>query len=187
MREPSQGRYGRVAILLHWSIAALVVANLLIGQGFELFEAIDRGAWVRLHKSIGITVLLLSFARLGWRLMHPPAPSLLPARERRLAGAVHVAFYALLILMPLSGWIMVSLADPLRTTLLWGLVEWPAIEALAQQPAGPKAALHEISAIAHTSVSVLMTALVALHIAATLRHTWRKEPGGVSAMLRPRR
>jgi cytochrome b561 len=88
--------------VLHWLTAVLIVVNLLLGF-FQ--DSLFRGT-VPLHKSIGLTVLVLGVARLLWRVAHP-APPLVPGMavwERVLARANHVAFYLLIILLPLSGW-----------------------------------------------------------------------------------
>ena len=71
--KAGSGRYATVAIFLHWTIAALIVLQIVLASRME-----DRGpeafAVVQLHKSVGITVLVLSLARLAWRLMNPPPP-----------------------------------------------------------------------------------------------------------------
>src|SRR5271167_1175015 len=101
----SSTSYGAVAKTLHWLIAFLIVAMLVIGwlmttlprenaYKFPLFQ------W---HKSIGILILLLSLLRLGWRLTHsaPPLPAKMPAWEKFAARATHWLFYVLIIGMPL--------------------------------------------------------------------------------------
>lgn len=62
------------------------------------------------HNAIGITTLFLTFARPGWRLAHraPPLPAGTPGWEKSAAHATHWALYALLLLLPLTGWAMSS-------------------------------------------------------------------------------
>lgn len=187
MLDETGHRYGRVAILLHWTIALLVLSNLLLGLGIELTADAQRGALVRLHKSIGVTVLLISLARVAWRLAHKPGPSLTPQPYRRLAHAVHVAFYILIVVLPLSGWVMISLATPQRPTLLYGLVKWPAIGWLVDRPGPLKTALHTLAGQAHLTLAILMAILIVLHVAGALWHTRRGEPGGLRTMLHARR
>ena len=102
--------YARVAIVLHWLIALLLLAQ--IGLGFSLAglpPSPARGVVIGLHKSIGITILLLSLLRLGWRLTHKPPPHLPMPRWQGIAAAVvHWSFYVVTIGLPLTGWIMVS-------------------------------------------------------------------------------
>src|SRR4051812_11315537 len=86
-------------------------------------------AVIQLHKSIGITILLLSLVRLGWRLANrpPPLPAAMPRWERLLAAVTHVGFYLIMIAMPLTGWLMVSTSRFVLPTLLYGVVHWPDI------------------------------------------------------------
>src|SRR5690349_24808748 len=101
-------RYNAVARAFHAVIAVLVIANLAIGL---LHESLEKTVnLMPLHKSIGLTVLAVSVARLLWRFTWT-TPAYEPALGRvdlALAKAVHVALYALIVLMPLTGWIMSS-------------------------------------------------------------------------------
>ena len=96
-------RYSRGAIAFHWVIAALVLFNLWLG----LFHDSLPREWkvMPVHRSIGITILVLSIGRLAWRLAHrPPAfADSLAGWEKALATTAHWLFYALLIVMPLTG------------------------------------------------------------------------------------
>ncbi len=95
-------RYSRVAQTLHWIIAVLILLNLLLGWRMGHMHGLTRFQVFQLHKSFGITVLVLSVARLGWRLTHP-APLLNSIRpvERAAAHATHVAFYGFMVLLAL--------------------------------------------------------------------------------------
>lgn len=151
-------RYSRVAMLFHWTIAALVIVNLAIGL---LHDAIGGMA---LHKAVGLTVLGLTAARLGWRLLHraPPLPAHTPGWERAAAHATHWTLYLLMVAMPLTGWLMVS-GGPMPRPISWfGLAQVPPL------PVGRAAGGfgHE----AHELLGWLMLALVLLHVAAALRH-----------------
>lgn len=118
-------RYSTVAIVLHWAIAALILYNLASGL---LRPVLPRGFFV-FHVSSGITILALSVVRVGWRLTHKPPP-LLPmhAWERRAAHTVHALLYAAMLLLPLSGWALVSAKPPPGT---------PGAAWAAANPAGP--------------------------------------------------
>src|SRR3954471_21697908 len=103
-RDPAavgSARYSTLAIILHWLIAAAIVLQVVLAGRMEGPPTPESFAVTQLHKSIGITILLLSLARLGWRLTHPPAP--LPASmarwERVLAQITHVGFYVVMIAM----------------------------------------------------------------------------------------
>lgn len=161
--RPTQGeRYSFVAILFHWVIAALVIVNLIIGIGHEQIPALRAG--MPGHKAIGLTVLVLTLARLAWRLTHrtPALPATVPALERRVAHAVQYTFYALLVLMPLSGWIMVSGPDHRRPLTWFGAFDIPYLSL--------GATASERAANAHGLLGWLMLALVLLHVAGALRH-----------------
>jgi cytochrome b561 len=155
-------RYTRVAIWLHWTIAVLLVTNLGIGL---LMDALPDGT-VLLHKSIGMLVLLLSLLRLGWRLGHrpPPLPASVKPWEKGLAHAAHWLLYALMILIPLSGWIFTS-ASPKRHPLeFFGLFELPYFP--VPQAKATSHVWHE----RHETMAYLILALLVLHIAAALKH-----------------
>ena len=107
--EAIQARYTRTAITLHWLIAALVVAMLLLGLVMTGVprQTPMRGTLFNLHKSLGLVVLVLVIARLAWRLSHhpPPLPADVPPWNRQLAGLTHAAFYVLLLAQPLLGYV----------------------------------------------------------------------------------
>ena len=108
-RDIARHRYTRVAITLHWLIAAAIAYNLSSGL---LRDVLPRGFFA-LHISSGLTILALSIVRVGWRLTHKP-PALLPMRawERGLAHDVHLLLYGAMLAMPLSGWAMISARPP---------------------------------------------------------------------------
>ena len=171
MQAPSR-RYTRVAILLHWLSALCVLA--LIGMGLAMVHLelapMRRFQMYQWHKSVGITVLLLTGLRFGWRLAHspPPHPDGMPVRERRAAALAHVALYGLLIGLPLTGWAVVSLSPFNIPTILYGLVPWPHLP-LARYLSDPAAAEGVVQRM-HAYGAWVLTALLILHVAAALRH-----------------
>lgn len=168
-------RYSTVAIWFHWTTAMLVIANLAIGLLHEsllsgLANAID------LHKSIGLTVLALTAGRVAWRLGHrpPPLPADMSVMEKTAAHLAHGALYMLMIVMPLTGWMMTSGAK--RYPLTWfGLVDVPYLP-IAPNLAGFGHEAHEI-------LGWLMLALVGIHILAALRHHLILRDGVISRMM----
>ncbi|MDR6114474.1 MULTISPECIES: cytochrome b [unclassified Sphingomonas] len=165
-------RYSHVAIAFHWAIAVLVVANLAIGL---LHESLLPGT-IPLHKAIGLTVLALTVGRILWRLGHrpPPLPAEVPAWARGSAHALHMTLYALMIVMPVSGWAMGSGRDVPRPVSWFGLFNVPPL------PIGKAAAGlgHE----AHEILGWAMLALVAIHVAAALRHHYLLRDGLLARM-----
>jgi cytochrome b561 len=163
-------RYDRVAIALHWLIAALVLAQ--IGFGWFL-EGIPRGTpmrgfYVNLHKSTGLTIALFIVLRLGWRLAHPPPllPSFVPAWERVASRASHVALYVCMLVMPLSGYIASNFSKygvKLFNVILlppWGI-----------EDKGIYAVFNTI----HVATSFIFVGLIVLHVLAALRHAFRRD------------
>jgi cytochrome b561 len=155
-------RYSKGAIWFHWVIAALVLANLTIGLLHE--SLLDFDGVIPLHKSIGITVLVLTLGRIAWRLAHrPPAPPATIARwERLAAGAAHMTLYALLLILPLTGWLMVSGATKRRPFGWFGLFDIPLFPV--------STTVGDVAHGTHEVLGYLTTLLVAIHIAAALRH-----------------
>lgn len=156
----ARDRYTRVAIALHWTIAALIIANLAIGLLLDSLKIYG------IHKSIGMLVLLLSIVRLLWRLTHrpPPLPASVKRWETGLAHAVHWLLYALMILIPLSGWIFTS-ASPKRHPL-----DFFGLFALPMAPVAQSKALSDTIAERHEQLAYVMIALLVLHVAAALKH-----------------
>ena len=173
MSTTSTTRYTQVAIILHWLIALAIIVNIFLAFYSEpFFETKDKAdeafgfllmGW---HKAAGITVIFLSFARLGWRMINPPAP--LPAGmqgwEVALSKITHALFYLLMILVPLAGWIMVS-AHPANHPL-----DWFGLFPLPQLPIADDKAIARQWAEVHEITAFLMIGLIVLHVAAALKH-----------------
>lgn len=155
-------RYNGVARAFHAVIALMVVFNLVSGIGGESIEDIWNPFPV--HKATGIMILLLSLGRIGWRLTWtaPAWPATMGKAQRLVAKVTHLAFYGLMLIVPLTGWIMSSAGKyPIS---IYGLFEWPKL-AVAKG-----SALAEIAHEGHEILGFLMAGLVALHIAAALHH-----------------
>lgn len=112
-------RYSRTAIWLHWSIAVLVIFCLYVGFFMEDYPSPMKFVVITAHISAGITVLILTLVRIVWRITHRPPP-LSPALsrwERGLARFVGFCFYAMMLILPLSGWALIS-ANPPRDSVV---------------------------------------------------------------------
>jgi len=180
-------RYNGVAMTLHWLIAALIIANIGIAWYFNTLHGLPKIPPVQLHKSIGITVQLLSLARLGWRIASPPPP--LPATvegwQRVAAGVVYVLFYVVMIGMPLSGWALSSASVIIRfkPIMLYGLVQWPAIAPLTHLAPAEMKQAHEGFVTVHHLLAKLAYALIVLHVGAALRHLFLLKDGVMGRMV----
>lgn len=158
-------RYSYTAIAIHWLVALLLAFQIALGQTLEGNNSPELFARYQLHKSVGITILVLSLARLAVRLAKPrPPASEGPAWTRALASTVHWLFYLVMILGPITGWLLVSTARIQVPTLLYGIVPWPHL------PVGHS--WHEPAEIIHGALARLAVALIALHVVGALRHQW---------------
>lgn len=168
--KTSRDSYGAVAVTLHWLIAAAILANIWFGV--TMVDSEDYALY-QTHKSLGLTILALSLLRLGWRLMNPPPPlpADMPRWERIAAHLSHWGFYALMIGVPLGGWALIS-ASPSSdfvTTKWWGLFEVPLIPPLPEL-ADRKALAHQFEELHEFFGLYGFLALLALHVAAALKH-----------------
>lgn len=170
-------RYSGVAIAFHWTIAALIMANLVLGFGASYADWRVMGV----HKPIGIAVLALSLARFAWRLGHrpPPLPADVTAAQRGAAHALHWTLYALMIAMPFSGWLMVS-ADPKYPISLFGL-QIPFL------PVQGNAALGDSSYTVHSWIGWAFLPLIAIHVGAALYHHFVQRDAMLLRMMPGRR
>ena len=176
-----KNRYTRPAILLHWFIAALMAVNIALILSVDHFP----DDWVRpavdTHKSIGITVLGLAILRILWRWTHrpPPLPASYRPWERSASHAVHIALYAVMILLPLSGWMHDSAWKDAAThpMQLFGLVPWPRIGWIMDIEPTTREMLHDRFGALHVWIGYVLYALFALHVLGALKHQFMdREP-----------
>ena len=171
---PSQ--YTRVAIILHWVIAVLIICNVALGLSADLLP----DDWVRpvidTHKSIGITVLGLALLRILWRVSHkpPPLPREFPSWERTAAHIAHFLLYLLMIALPLSGWAHDSAwkAAATHPMQLFHLVPWPRMGFIMNLDPAVKEPLHDKLGALHTWLGYALYALLAMHVGGALKHQW---------------
>ena len=184
MGQVHQKHYSKTAMALHWTSALLLVGLLSVGAVMTRLpdhEFMLKFELYQLHKSVGITLFVLVLLRLGWRLGHKPPALLLPVWQTRLAAIVHTALYALMIVMPLVGWAMVS-ASPLGIpTLLYDLVPLPHLaffESLADKKTA-EATLKQI----HSALAGVLALLAGSHVVAALWHQFIQKDRLIHRML----
>lgn len=167
-------RFNLPARLLHWSMAALILAMLFIGVAMVTSLA-DYHALVALHRPLGILILLLAAVRLAnrWRHPPPPLPLDLPAWQRHAAHASHIALYGLMLAMPLVGWAMLSAAR--YPVALVGPLVLPLI--LPQSPV-----LYAWLRGLHTVLAYALFGLILAHLGAALIHGLIRRDGVFSSM-----
>ncbi|WP_242128815.1 YceI family protein [Sphingobium sp. Sx8-8] len=161
-------RYSRIAIFLHWAIAALLAFQIALGWALEDLGA--RGfALFQLHKSVGISILLLTLARVAVRYWKPRPAPVEGGWQGALAKAVHGGLYLFMLGAPLTGWALVSTAKVRVPTLIFGVVPLPHLPL-------PMSA-HEWAAGGHSLLAWIGIALFALHVAGALRHHFLLDDG----------
>lgn len=174
---PATQRYTRTAIFLHWLMGLGLIGTFALGfymQGLPLSpDKLKLYSW---HKWAGVSLLVLAVVRLAWRLSHP-APALPPAMSpmaRLAAHAGHWMLYALMLAIPLSGWLM-SAAQGFP--VVWfGILPLP-------DPVSRDAALGSALKDAHITLNYLLLAAVAGHTGAALHHQLIKKDALMTRML----
>ncbi len=164
MSSIASSRYTPAAVAFHWVLAVLIIANLVFGlytvnlplspQKLKLFSY---------HKWVGVTVLLLSAARLLWRATHaaPALPAAMKPWEARLAHFSHALLYALFFAAPLTGWLFSSAAG--FQTVYLGVLPIPDLLSKNKE-------LADVLKVTHHWINYTMAAVIVLHIAAALKH-----------------
>lgn len=180
MTNPTASRYHPVSIGLHWLLALLIIGTLGVGLYMsDLPFSPSRLKLYNWHKWAGATVLALSVLRLAWRLVQrPPAlPSAItasmPGWQRAAHHGTHVLLYVLFFAVPLTGWAYSSAAG---FPIVWfGVLPLPDF-------VGPDKALAEAIKPLHGLTANALLALVALHVAAALKHHWIDRDGLMQRM-----
>lgn len=168
----TQRRYSAVAMTLHWIIAAMIIVQIFYGWWMgDLPNGSEKLRFYQIHKSIGLTILVLSVARLAWRLTHKrPAHLPMAKWEKRLAELVHGLFYVLIIGLPLLGWAMVSASTLNVPTQYFFLFEWPHLPLLPDLGRDTKETLAGMLETLHSSGAWVILVLLGLHVAGALKH-----------------
>ena len=169
--------YTAIAKLFHWGMA-LVIAGL-IALGFVMTdmslspEKLQYYAW---HKWAGVSVFMLVWLRLAWRVFNPPPayPNTMSPWLQRVAHLGHAALYGLMLVIPLSGWLLSS-AKGVPTVWL-GVLPLPD---LLEKNKELGHLLHEV----HESLNVCLLLLLSGHVVAALKHHWMDRDDILKRML----
>jgi len=164
MLRNTQTRWGSIAKCFHWTVAIFIFVEFVLGWtavSLPLSPAkLNLFVW---HKSIGLLVLLIVMLRLGWRLAGPvPQPPITMPRWQQTASlADHWLQYALMLLLPFSGWIIDSAANiPFRAFWLFS----------PPRLIGPSKLLEEFGKQAHLILSIGLAGVIVIHVVAALWH-----------------
>lgn len=165
-----QFRYNRPAVILHWVSALCIFALFVIGPIMKRapIDLLWKFELYQLHKSIGVVVFALTAVRLARRICYavPDYEATLAIWERRAARLVHWLFYALLIIIPFSGWAVVSTAALKVPTLIFGIFQLPHVPFLVDRAD----VLRNLTLWLHSLLGLALFGLVVLHVTAALRH-----------------
>jgi len=170
-------RYTRVAMALHWLMAAIMLANIVIGVTFP-----EAGPGVKyapkpllpLHISLGLSALVLVVGRIAWRLTHrPPADAPTMARWEVIAAHLgHLALYALMVAIPFSGWLVLSAHKVQKNQLtIFGVIPWPHFPIFPSLPEPVVDRWHNGLVVFHALCATwLLPILLVIHVTAVIKH-----------------
>lgn len=169
--------YTRTAIAFHWLVALFIFAAFALGLYMaDLALSPQKLRLYSYHKWLGVTIFMLVLARLAWRLSHPvPAlPVTLPRWQNVASKITHVALYALMVVIPLSGWLYSSAAGV--QTVYLGLLPLPNLVV-------PDKALATLLRGVHWSLNVTLFVIFCVHTGAALKHHFIDRDGVLARML----
>jgi len=161
--KPS-ARYGRMAVVLHWIAALLIIA--LLATGWYMVGTAkntpERAFFFNLHKSLGITTAFVIVTLIVWRIMHaaPALPTTMPRWERTAAVLSHRLFYVFMVLVTLAGYLTSSFSKYGPKLFGIPLPQWGWEDAALR---GNFAAVHRLAAL-------VFAVLIVIHVAAALKH-----------------
>ena len=173
--------YSTTARRFHWLTVAAVFVMIPLGLGMtyrgntlDIWDGLTNGLYSA-HKLLGFLVLWLTAGRLAYRLLHgaPPDEPTLEWWQKAGSHLVHWALYGLLLVVPLLGWIGVSLFPALT---IFDLFNLPAL-------AGPDEAAAKRVLALHGWLAILLALTIAGHIGAALYHYFIRRDGVLRRML----
>lgn len=168
----SRGKYTPVGVAFHWIMAAMIIVQLISGWSMQRGPVgAEKIADYAFHSQLGLGVLLLGALRLVWRLMVPG-----PINDADKAGLpstiahlTHLIFYAIFVLMPLSGWALWSAVQPAQPLYLAGLIPVPAMPFQDFSPERVAWVL-DTAITVHVACVVVLSILVPAHAGAAIKH-----------------
>lgn len=171
------GHFGWVTRLLHWAMAAGVLGMLGLGSYLVRMEVGLGNLWLYgLHKSVGLVLLALVLLRIIWHRVSPPPEPLggVAAWQMRLARVAHRGLYALLLAVPVTGWVGSAATG---IDVLWFGVTLPRIAPVSELWA-------EVAFALHGGLTKVLMALVVLHVAGALWRGFGHRDGTLRRMVR---
>lgn len=173
----NQPRYTNIAIYLHWLLALIIIGSLSFGVYMvDLPFSPSRVKQYNWHKWAGITILLLSAARLLWRLKNPPPEFNSDTKPWQAIAATwtHRALYLLFFAIPLVGWAYSSSAG--FPVVYFGVLPLPDFVPVNKELADTLKLVHRI-------LAYCLAGLIATHIGAAIMHQFTDDQGILGRMI----
>jgi cytochrome b561 len=177
--------YTATAKTLHWLIALLIFVLFPLGWIMDDLTGVQKFQAYNMHKSLGLTVLALMILRLVWRFFNavPELPAGVPARQKMAAHALQHAFYAVVFLITLAGWALISTSD--KPSMLFNQqLPIPKLPWLADLAGPDRKFYHGILEEVHGALGWVLLGLLVLHAAAALYHGFVLKDGILASMTR---
>ena len=178
MLKNTADRYGSLSRFFHWAIALIIIPMLAFGPFMDDLPKAYKPTVYFMHKSFGLTVLLLVMLRLVWTLTNkaPALPTSIPAWQAYMAKLGHWFLYLLMLAMPITGLLMSVAANRLPSFFGLFTVTVPGVPI-----SKPLAKLMNTS---HGIIGWTLVAIISLHIIAALRHHYVLKDDVLKRMLR---
>jgi cytochrome b561 len=177
--------WGWPARLLHWVMAGLILFQL--GLGFRMVRLVSdvyaQFGLYQTHKSWGFVIFTLALTRILWRVTHKPPemPADMSPLEQAMARGGHLALYVLMVLLPVTGWLMAS-ASPLQET--YGLKNMVFTWFEMPDPFQPGTKrLEDVFKSIHAWAAFGLAVILTAHVAAALRHQYIRRDGVLRRMI----
>ncbi|NRA23685.1 MAG: cytochrome b [Oleispira sp.] len=179
MVKNSKSSYGWIAIVLHWLMAIGIF--FLFGLGLYMVELTYYDTWYRgsleLHKSLGLTLLLIWIARIAWRWLNTSPKMSGTKFEKKAAHTVHAVLYLLMLALMVTGY-LISTADG-RGIEVFSLIEVPAMSISIENQ-------EDIAGDIHWAIAWVLMFMVGLHSLAAIKHQLINKDGTLMKMIRPK-
>ena len=155
---------------LHWLIALLIFVLFPLGWVMDDFTGLQKFQAFNLHKSLGLTVLVLMVLRIGWRMFNPvpELPASMPELQRKAAHAAHALLYIATFAIVLAGWALISASD--KPSVLFQMTSIPKLPWLSSLAPADMKAYHHLLEGVHGFLGWVLLVLIVVHIAGALYH-----------------